>query len=160
RAGTTRPRGREAPLLHPLGEDAQPGAVPVDALGLLPIAAEEQEQVAAEHVTPEHAPHQLREPVEAFAQIDRLAIRVHGELTRRADHPSLRNSSTSASMSSPSTRSPAGPYTTQRAGGEAADSSACTAMRSNPAVAACGAQRNSVRQSIPSSSPTVRVAAP
>src|SRR6266403_1906272 len=56
-------------MLEPLGEQAETGAIPIDDLDEIGLAAQ-HEQVPREGVLPQHALDQHGEPVDALAHID------------------------------------------------------------------------------------------
>ena len=68
--GSTFEGPQEAAMLEPLGEEAKPGAIPIDDLDEIGLAAAEHEQVPLEGVLPQHALDQHREPVDALAHVD------------------------------------------------------------------------------------------
>src|SRR5439155_11273686 len=108
------PQAREAAALEPLGVDAEPGAVPQEHLGPLAGRVHKQVAVPGERVVPETLAHDAAEPVEAFAQIDGIAVGPDRDLPRRADHPSACSTPMSMSRSRPSTRTPFGVTSTAR----------------------------------------------
>src|SRR5712691_6587030 len=81
-------------------------------LGALTRRVHEEVAVARQRISREPLTHERAEPVEAFAQVGRRAVRPDGDLSRGADHPSARSTATSVSGSSPSTRMPSGVMST------------------------------------------------
>src|SRR5712691_7191214 len=88
------------------------GPVPQMDLGALTRRVHEEVAVARQRISREPLTHERAEPVEAFAQVGRRAVRPDGDLSRGADHPSARSTATSVSGSSPSTRMPSGVMST------------------------------------------------
>src|SRR5215471_10900248 len=79
-------RPYEAALLQPLGEEAEPRAIPVQRLQVVAALAAKQEELTAERIGPDHLLHLRRQPVKAVAQIDRAAGEEDLGARRQADH--------------------------------------------------------------------------
>ena len=70
-------------MLKPFGEQAKPGAIPIDDLDQIGSgAAAEHEQVSRERILLQHALHQNGEPIDTFAHIDEAQGQVHLHVRR------------------------------------------------------------------------------
>src|ERR1700712_3860855 len=65
-------------MLEPFGEQAEPGAVPIDDLDQVgPGASAEYEQVARERILLQHALHQHGQAIDALAHVDEAQAQMH-----------------------------------------------------------------------------------
>src|SRR4029079_6818714 len=107
-------RPDELVALKPLGEQAQPAAVPIQALQVMTALAAKDEDMAAERIGADDLLHLCRQPIEPGPQIDRLAGQKHLGTRCQADHPSpftaasTRRSAFSLTPPSTRTRTPSG----------------------------------------------------
>src|SRR6516164_10267039 len=70
-------------MLEPFGEQAKPGAIPIDNLDQVRSgAAPEHEQVAGERILAQHALYQHGEAIDALAHIDEAQGQVHLHVRR------------------------------------------------------------------------------
>ena len=80
-------RPDEFVAFKPLGEQAQPAAVPVQTFQIMTALAAEDEDMAAERIGANHLLHLGRQTVEPGAQIDRPAGEKDLGSRRQGDHP-------------------------------------------------------------------------
>src|SRR6266436_4347372 len=92
-------------MLEPLGEEAKPGAIPIDDLDEIGLAATEQEQVSREGVLPQHALDQHGEPVNALAHVDVAEGEVNLHAPRKQRHDACSSVGGIASVISTATNS-------------------------------------------------------
>ncbi len=78
------PQTREAPALEPLGVNAEAGPVPEQDLGALARRVHEEVAIARQRISREPLTHERAEPVEAFAQVGRRAVRPDGAAWSRS----------------------------------------------------------------------------
>lgn len=76
---------------EPLGEQAQPGAIPLKRLQVGAALAAEQKYMPAIGLHGEQRPHQRGEPVESQAHADRLAREIDLRAWGQKDHDTSRN---------------------------------------------------------------------
>ena len=79
-------RPNEPALLQPLGDEAQPRAVPVQTFEIVTALAAEDEEVTAEWIGPDHLLHLRRQAVEAVPKIDWAACEEDLGPGRQVDH--------------------------------------------------------------------------